>query len=129
VQFPANDAAQIENYLAAVRASRLGGRRRGNHAKPIWKTCFLDVMGAALMTGWQAAVFTKRCCAFGRSALPNRGRTGADRAAVHADFWPCAGRPRHGVRQRQLHRVLGAWLGDDERAAKRVCQQFIVDGA
>ena len=40
--------------------------------------------------------------------LPDRGRAGADRAALSADFRPRAGGPRQGVRPVELHRLSGA---------------------
>ena len=44
---------------------------------------------------------------------------------VSADIRPCLARPCEGVRQRELHRLFSAWLGDDESAAKRFCQQLV----
>lgn len=43
VQFPAHDAHEIEQYLAAVRQARAGGRGRGNRKADL-EDVFLDLM-------------------------------------------------------------------------------------
>src|SRR3989344_928423 len=57
--------------------------------------------------------------------LPARCRAGAHGGVVPADLRSRARRPRQGLRPHQLHRLSGARPRDDERAAKRLCQQLV----